>query len=272
MLVRLLRLAIFVIATIFTPTACDDAPSRRAVAAAPDPARTAEEIVAAGPDGETQAVRLAEIRAARAGAAGREARRRIESLLAEAGAGLRLATTGAARDRYGRTVAHAEFDRDGETVWIQAELVRDGLAVVSSYADNRARARDLLALERSAREAGRGGWGEGVFVVRDPDPNGLAQHLDSFQIVEGRVIDAAEARSGRIYLNFGLEWRTDFTVSIRDDDRARFDEAGLDPLSLAGARVRVRGWLYRENGPMIAIDHPEALEVLDAPEAAPPPG
>ena len=50
----------------------------------------------------------------------------------------------------------------------------------------------------------------------------LAQTLDSAQIIEGRVVAVGEARNGRLYLNFGLNWRTDFTVSLNRADRERF--------------------------------------------------
>lgn len=189
---------------------------------------------------------------------------RLRELVSEAGDGLELVHTGAERDRYDRAVAHVEYDRGDERVWVQGVLVSEGLLIAASRADNRVRIARLLALEGEARDAGAGGWASGAFTVRDPDPNRLAQHLDSYQIVAGRIIDTARAGSGRVYLNFGLDWRTDFTVSIRAGELRRFEAAGLDPLELEGREVRVRGWLYEENGPMIAIDHPEAIEILDS--------
>ena len=54
---------------------------------------------------------------------------------------------------------------------------------------------------------------------------------------------AAEQVGGRIYLNFGDDWRTDFTVSVAPGDNNLFEEAGINLLSLAGQRIRIRGWL-----------------------------
>jgi len=190
-------------------------------------------------------IRLAEVEAPNDEAARRRTRAALAALLEEAGANLELIETGTGEDRYGRHVGHAEFDRE------------------AGRADSRARIGRLLELEERARAMRSGLWASGELVVRDPDPNGLAQHLDSYQIVRGRVIDTGAARNGRVYLNFGLDWRTDFTVSISPAHLERFQEAGLDPMALAGHEVRVRGWLYRENGPMIALDHPEAIEQLD---------
>ncbi|MEO1039823.1 MAG: thermonuclease family protein [Pseudomonadota bacterium] len=224
-------------------------------------------------DGEEPVeVRLVEIEAVRGGADGAAARARLEALLAEAGPGLRLVSTGLERDRYGRRLAHGEFDRGEETVWLQGVLVSEGHAMVASYADNHARTEALLQLEADARANNRGGWASGALTVRGPDPNPLAQHLDSRQIVEGRVVDVSPEIRGRIYLNFGLDWRTDFTVAIEADALDAFTAAGKAPDGLEGAIVRVRGWLSEENGPMIRIDHQAALEIVSAPEPAALPG
>ena len=203
------------------------------------------------------------------GADSDESREALQSLLDEAGAGLSLIETEAGRDRYDRPVVIAMFNRAGETVFLDAEMVTSGHAVVWPRPEADARADLLYALEADARSAGRGGWGDGAFLIRAPDPDPLAQHLDSAQIIEGRVVAIGEARNGRLYLNFGMNWRTDFTVSLNRDDRERFEAAGLsDPSALEGAQIRVRGWLYAENGPMIHVQSPWQIEVLDAPEPA----
>ena len=188
----------------------------------------------------------------------------------------RLYYGGARRDRYDRALAHvrlapggddAESPAGGEGVWLQAALVEMGAARVMPYADNHARTEALLALEAAARESGRGFWAEEEFAVRDTDPDALAQHVGSAQIIEGRVLEAAETRGGRIYLNFGADYRTDFTILIESGDVDAFGVEEL--LELVGRRVRVRGWLADENGPMIRLDHPARLEVLDPPRVEP---
>jgi endonuclease YncB( thermonuclease family) len=168
-----------------------------------------------------------------------------------------LAYGGRRRDRHGRRLAHLIRD-DG--LWVQGALLERGMARVYSFADNRARIADMLAREDQARRAGRGIWAHPFYWIRDAGD--LRGANDSFQLVEGRVVDAAIVR-GRAYLNFGPDWRTDFTVTVAGRDRDRFDAAHIDLAALAGHRVRVRGWLKRYNGPMIELDHPEQLELLD---------
>jgi hypothetical protein len=85
--------------------------------------------------------------------------------------------------------------------------------------------------------------------------------IDTFQIVEGRVVSAAVVRR-RGYLNFGADWRLDFTVTVAPRDRRLFNRAGLAIESYQGRLVRARGWLKSFNGPMIEATHPEQIELL----------
>ncbi len=164
------------------------------------------------------------------------------------------------RDRHGRILAHLFTGDTGDTLWVQGEMLRLGMARVYIRADNRVRIPEMLALERAARAAGRGIWGHPFYAVRAPDEVG--RHLNTFQLVEGRVLDAARVRT-RVYLNFGPDWRTDFTVTLDAPARRLFREAGFDPLLLEGRRVRVRGWRRDFNGPLIDATHPEQIEVLE---------
>ena len=170
---------------------------------------------------------------------------------------LTLSYGGARRDRYGRALAHLH---DETGVWIQGELLRRGLARVYSFRDNRNCIGEMLALEREARQARRGIWRLGYYAIRSLDE--ASRHVGSFQLVEGRVREVATVKK-RTYLNFGENWRTDFTISISPRDRRQFLKAGIDPASFRGRRIRVRGWLKSYNGPMIEVTHPEQIETLD---------
>jgi micrococcal nuclease len=130
---------------------------------------------------------------------------------------------------------------------------------VHTTLDTRAEASALLRLEAAARLGGKGIWSRPEYQLRTPETVG--RHLDSFQIVEGTVADAARGR-GNLFLNFGPDRKTDFTVRIPAAAAKLFREAGLDPLSLRGERVRVRGWVRRWDGPLIDATHPEQVERL----------
>jgi micrococcal nuclease len=208
-----------------------------------------------------------------------DARRALATLAL--GHRLRLSIEGLALDRYRRLIAHAHLahadiahaglegshqqpaSRETGT-WLQAVMLARGMARVRSLADNRSRVAEMLAIEGEARANKRGIWAHPFYRIRTV---GEAEgDIDSFQIVEGIVLDRARVRD-RIYLNFGPDWRTDFTVSIETRLLPAFEDHGLDPMELKGRRIRVRGWIQSRNGPLIEATHPEQIEVL--PDAAP---
>ena len=163
------------------------------------------------------------------------------------------------RDRYGRLLAQVYRD-DG--LWIQGELLRRGLARVHVTADTRPLASEMLAIENRARAAGEGLWRDRRFRVRSAADAGRA--VGSFQLIEGRVVEAAR-RADRWYLNFGEDWRSDFTVIIRAQALPDFDAAKIDPYGLRGRVIRIRGWVESFNGPMIEAVIPEQIEIIDEP-------
>lgn len=164
---------------------------------------------------------------------------------------------GQREDRHGRILAHLVRDDD---VWLQGAMVAAGMARAYSFADNRIAASVLLAIEAQAQGGRLGIWAHPYYAIRRPEQTDTL--IDSFQIVEGRV-QAADRVRNRVYLNFGTNWRDDFTVSVATRDVDVFTAAGIDLLDLEGRTVRVRGWLNRRNGPMIEIDHPEQIEIVE---------
>jgi endonuclease YncB( thermonuclease family) len=160
-------------------------------------------------------------------------------------------------DRYGRLLAHLTRD-DG--LWVQGAMLEAGMARVYSFADNRARVADMLVRERAARTERRGIWSHTYYAIRTPET--VAKRINSFELVEGTVLDVAIV-SGRAYLNFGDNWRSDFTVSLASKVVRQFSQEGLRPESYKGRRIRVRGWLQSRDGPMIEATHPDQIEVID---------
>ncbi|MCG8503514.1 MAG: thermonuclease family protein [Sphingomonadales bacterium] len=175
------------------------------------------------------------------------AKARLEELVA--GEPVNLLYGGAAEDRYSRRLAHLWL-ADGR--WVQRQMLLAGLARVYTFADNRAGATHLLAAEAEARAAGRGIWADPYYAIRAPDET--SDFYDSFQIVDGTIRSAALVR-GTLYLNFGENWRHDFTVRILRKHARHFPDAD----AFEGRRVEVRGWLFARNGPMIDATHPEQI-------------
>jgi endonuclease YncB( thermonuclease family) len=173
-----------------------------------------------------------------------------------AGKTLTLDTGGLAQDRRGRLLAQATTEAG---IWLQGAMLAAGLARVETFADNRARAAEMLAMEAEARAAGRGLWADPRFRVLTAEE--AERVVDGFHLVEGRVLRVTERRD-RLYMDFGPDWRRDFTVSIAKRDRAAFRAAGIDLAKLVGATLRMRGWVRVYNGPMIEATHPEQIELI----------
>lgn len=159
-------------------------------------------------------------------------------------------------DRHGRLVAHVVAEGG---VWLQAALIEAGAARVYPADGETALAEALFRLERVARRERIGLWGDRTFRVRNPSETW--DDRGQFQIVEGRVVDAAVVR-GVGYLNFASDWRRDFTFALDRRALRAFTKAGVELGDLIGRRVRGRGWVRLRNGPMIDLGHPAQLELL----------
>ena len=119
-----------------------------------------------------------------------------------------------------------------------------------------------MAREREARAKRRGVWASYAYRIESAlDVKRLGRLIHSYQLVEGRVASVGEG-GGRLYLNFAPDWRSDFTISVERKDVGAFAAAGIDLKTLAGVRLRARGFLAWRNGPMIEASHPEQIELL----------
>ncbi len=179
-----------------------------------------------------------------------------------AGKEVELRFDGRRTDRHGHALAQIFVVESGTRLWLQEEMIAKGLARVYSLPDSRACVSELMAREKEARAARRGVWGSWAYRIESAlDVQRLGRLVHSYQIVEGKVVAVGEGRV-RMYLNFAQDWRRDFTINIERKDVSAFAAAGIDLKTLAGARLRVRGFLAWRNGPMIEASHPEQIELL----------
>jgi len=170
------------------------------------------------------------------------------------GQAVRLSYGGQEIDRYGRLLAQLTT---AGGVWVQGEMLERGMARVYTFADNRARAAEMLALEGRARAARRGIWADPFYAIRHAgDPTRIP--IGGFELIEGKVLAAATVK-GRGFLNFGADRHTDFTVTMAPTSLKSF--GSVDPYR--DRMVRVRGWVERRDGPLIEATHPEQIERLD---------
>ncbi|MFT7574944.1 MAG: micrococcal nuclease [Alphaproteobacteria bacterium] len=175
-----------------------------------------------------------------------------------------------ARDRYGRFVGHAllasgsnNVKSDIRNLWLQALIVRAGQARVALTPEiDEACAKLLLNLEATAGASRKGLWNEAVYQPkRAEDVALLRRYRSTYQIVEG-VVASVSVRRSAVYLNFGMNWKRDFTAKL---SRAVLKRARIKPSTLKALHkkpLRIRGWLEQRNGPLMIIWRLEQIERL----------
>jgi micrococcal nuclease len=163
-------------------------------------------------------------------------------------------------DRYGRLLAHAYLPNGA---WINAKILEAGFGHVYSFPDNRGKIRALEPFAANARQERRGIWSLPRWRVLSADETIPDENVGAFNLVQGKVKHTAKVK-GITYLNFGEDWRTDFTVEIRPQHHKYFDQADINPLTYyRGKDVIVRGMIKPVNGWIITVSHPEQLTITN---------
>ncbi|MEM6902953.1 MAG: thermonuclease family protein [Pseudomonadota bacterium] len=186
---------------------------------------------------------------------GEEAKDALDSLIRNER--VRFGYAGAKQDRHGRGLAHL-VRTDG--MWVQGWMLRHGHARVYSFPDNRRFVPEMMEIEQAARAAAVGLWALDFYAVRSALDQRIGP-LNYFQLVQGTVTQSTRV-SNRWFINFGADYRQDFTANLRLDTVRRFRDALSYLTDLEGRSIRVRGWLYERNGPAIDVTHPEQIELL----------
>ncbi len=160
-------------------------------------------------------------------------------------------------NRMGHDIAH--LVRANDNIWTQGLLLSLGVARVRTTQYNPEMAGQMLALENGARTNKSGMWNMDEHKILSPEQ--AEEYIGSYQIVEGKV-QSASLRKNKLYLNFGNNWRDDFTVAISAFNLRKFVKAKIDPKQWNGKLIRVRGWIKSYNGAYMEIEHPERFEAL----------
>jgi len=173
-------------------------------------------------------------------------------------------------DRYGRHLAHVFVAQGRSEIWVQGELLVAGAARAYGVPGSFECMTEMLAHERMARAQRRGIWNTALYRMKPARRTGLLMsRRSSFDIVEGVVAEMSPTKSAT-YLNFGRDWKTDFTARIAKDVLAAHPDLKQALQSIKGKRIAVRGWIERRNGPLIDVRHPDQIEMLDSETGLPP--
>lgn len=184
-----------------------------------------------------------------------QAQKNLQDLIADR----QIVFEDAAPDRYGRLSAQIyALDREGKKIWLQGEMLKRGLAFVYPPTGFEERLDEMIAAEASARRVQAGIWADAAYA--DSPADKATAKEGSFAFVSGVIVDTARVKN-MVYLNFGPDWRSDFTIAIAAHDLHNFRRAKIDPLELKGKTVCVRGWVKQNYGPMIAVTDPGQIEI-----------
>jgi len=205
-----------------------------------------------------------DIEASRDDGAPQNGTRALENLVRERS--VRLRYEGRQRDRYGRALVQVYVGAEGTggEIWLQERLIRDGYARAYALPNNAGCFKMLLAAEEEARAAKRRLWSVETYRVRSADDvDALLRLIGQFVIVEGLVASTARTQK-TTYINFGADWRRDFTASLANAAVDRASNGAQTIGSLTGKTIRVRGWIERRNGPMITLVSIDEIEAASA--------
>ena len=164
-------------------------------------------------------------------------------------------------NRQHQTKAPSILDKEGR-LWLQAYLIANGLARAYGLPDSNSCLSRLTDFEHDAVIAKKGLWQHGTYRIRSAKrTNQLKRYIGTYQIVEGRIVRQSGNRN-RLYLNFGDDWRRDFTIGVNNKDRKAVFGDSQPRHNLSGAWIKVRGWIERRGGPYIQVTMPGQIKVL----------
>jgi len=163
--------------------------------------------------------------------------------------------------RHGALLSHVILADDQ---WLQGKLVEDGKAIVMPvYELDQGRLYTLKNIEIGARMKRRGLWAKSPVVCAW----GAKSAFDTFAIIQGKITEAANVR-GTIYLNFGEDYREDFTIKITRQNFKKLKEDTQNALTRLTEEeepdrvIEARGWVFFSGGPMIDIKTDAQLDFL----------
>lgn len=158
-----------------------------------------------------------------------------------------------------QTMGHILKREGDKEIWAQKMLVEEGLVRVLPTISNPEGASLLFTAEDKPREGRKGLWSTQPWAVKSPDT--VMDYVGTIQVVQGKIASVA-TRNNVTYLNFGRDWKTDFTIVVDATTRRALMRNKINPMGLANKIVEVRGFVEDLNGPSITLDSPAVLRVL----------
>ncbi len=158
-------------------------------------------------------------------------------------------------DRYGRLLGYCFL----EETFVNARLIEQGYAVLYTYPPNVKYVELFIDAQKRAREAKNGLWGS-FPVINHSQAN---KYINQIRSVEGVVLGSYKSAKC-VFLNFGQDYKKDFSVVIFNNVLNAFSRRGINPLDFYnGKKIRVNGRIQEYNGPEVIVNSPYEIEVLE---------
>ena len=158
-------------------------------------------------------------------------------------------------DKYGRLLGYV-FVKEK---FVNAKLLEEGYAVLFTNPPNLRYVELFKKLQKEAQDNKRGLWGAYEVI----DSNMAYLYINQIRTVKGKVLNSYKTDKC-IFLNFGKDYKKDFTIVIFKDNFKYFYERNIDPKNFyKGKTVQITGKIIDYNGAEIVARTPEDIEVIN---------
>lgn len=158
-----------------------------------------------------------------------------------------------------------KYDRDlgycfADGIFVNAKLIEEGLAVTYTYPPNVKYTDLFVNLQQDARKNKKGLWG----VYETINSSQAENYINQVRTVTGKVVSTSQSKKC-LYLNFGTNYKEDFTVVIFKNSLQLFFDKGIQPQNFyTGKTVEVSGRIRKYNGPEIIVSTPGEIRVIES--------
>lgn len=159
-------------------------------------------------------------------------------------------------DKYGRLLGYC-FVND---IFVNAKLIEEGYAVLYTYPPNVKYTDLFINLQSQARDNKKGLWGSYSLI----EASEAHLYINQIRRVRGKVLSTYESDKC-VYLNFGRDYKSDFTVVIFKNSLSAFQNKNINPVNFyRGKTIEVSGRIKEYNGPEIIVNSPYEIEVVSS--------
>ncbi len=158
-------------------------------------------------------------------------------------------------------VAHVSLAHTN--TWLQQILIEEGFGFYYSEPNSMKETLNLRSMELVARLKKSGLWQYTNYQSLLADPALIK--IGWFQTIHGKVLSVKQLKN-KTYLNFGPDWKTDFTIEIPSGVLRKMKKTGIDPTTFQNKNVEIRGWVEWAGGPKIILSSHNNMHIVSEPK------